>query len=87
MWQTYGGPSQKPVPMKGQGQTYISRRCLISPHEYHTLPLPFMMALKCVVLLPGAAVASNATILSSASGASTSAGKHDALSCNMSLPP
>lgn len=40
----------------------------------------------CEVLFPGAAVASMTTLSSLGGGASTTAGKHEALSCSMILP-
>ena len=51
-----------------------------------TLPLSSIKALKCDVLLPGAAVASITTLSSVAGGDSTIAGKQEALSCRMILP-
>jgi hypothetical protein len=45
-----------------------------------------MSALRCVVLFPGAAVASMTTASLRAGGASTTAGKHEALSCRVSFP-
>ena len=51
-----------------------------------TLPLFFIRALKCDVLLPGAAVASITTLSSVAGGESTIAGKQEALSWRMILP-
>lgn len=51
-----------------------------------TLPLFSIRALKCDVLLPGAAVASITTLSSVAGGESTIAGKQEALSCRMILP-
>lgn len=51
-----------------------------------TLPILRISALRCVVLLPGAAVASITTTSLWAGGARTTAGKHEALSWRMSLP-
>lgn len=45
-----------------------------------------MSALKWDVLLPGAAVASITTLSSAEGGASTTAGKHEALSCKIIFP-
>lgn len=51
-----------------------------------TLPLSPISALRCEVLFPGAAVASMITLLGCAGGASTTAGKQDALSWRMRRP-
>jgi len=51
-----------------------------------TFPLFSIRALRCDVLLPGAAVASITTLSSVAGGERTSAGKQDALSCRMIFP-
>jgi hypothetical protein len=45
-----------------------------------------MSALKCDVLFPGAAVASITVHVLVAGGARITAGKHEALSCRMTLP-
>lgn len=59
------------------------RHMLISAR---TFPLFCMIAQRCDVLFPGAAVASITTASSRAGGARTCAGKHDALSWRMILP-
>jgi hypothetical protein len=54
--------------------------------EVCTFPLFFIRALRCEVLLPGAAVASMTTASSKAGGDKMSAGKQEALSCRMIFP-
>lgn len=51
-----------------------------------SLPILFIRALKCEVLLPGAEVASITTLSTDAGGLRTRAGKHEALSWRMTFP-
>lgn len=75
------------VPLK-RVELIIDQPNAVSSHYGGTLtfPRPFMRALRSVVLLPGAAVASMTCVSSRAGGERITAGKHDALSCRMILP-
>jgi len=77
------------VPFKGVQLLLLSsdgRSLRASLVENLTFPLFFIRALRCDVLLPGAAVASITTLSSVAGGERTIAGKQEALSCRMIFP-
>ena len=65
------------------GQTSSTRTL---SRQKHALPLFRMIAQRCDVLFPGAAVASITTASSRAGGARMYAGKQDALSCKINFP-
>jgi hypothetical protein len=75
------------IPFEGIELEAVSGNTLdVAVDYYRTLPLPFINALRCEVLLPGAAVASITTAPSKGGGDKMKAGKHEALSWRMTRP-